>query len=400
MTNTTQPADLSAHAAEDAKSHGGRDLVLLCLAFFFIFLGPGATQQFLIPFMAKASARSHPQCSWILAGVYLSGLVWALLCGYTVRWIGARWSIVLGLLCYAGFSGCVYLWPSFWFVLAASLAWGWGAAAVWVSGPTRILENESPLRRGRASGIFFSAVFLGQALGVIGLGAIGEPRVIFGVAALIGLVGVACAWFVRAEETEIAMFHPTDTIAIMSDTRGKILCGLVFTSAMGFGMVLSPLGNAVQVKLGFGMIAKLTIWFYVGRLLIGWIAGWLTDKWGRIPVLAVAFFLGALGLGIAASSTSALALSAATLTLGIQAGMFHVPTTALVGDWIAPERRHLAFGALYAWKNLGISFAILGGERLRSAMGGDRVAFGSFAGIMVVCGVLTIIAGRVGEQTD
>ncbi len=400
MAHSTESSDLQAGPTEEAPSHGRRDLVLLSLAFFFIFLGPGATQQFLIPFMAKATGRLHSQCSWILAGVYMSGLVWALLCGYTVRWIGARWSIVLGLLCYAGFAGCVYLWPNFWFVFAAALAWGWGAAAVWVSGPTRILENESPLQRGRASGIFFSAVFLGQAIGVIGLGAIGDPRIIFGVAALIGLAGVACAWFVRAEKAEIAMFHPSDTIAIMSDTRGKILCALVFTSAMGFGMVLSPLGSAVQVKLGFGMIAKLTIWFYVGRLLIGWIAGWLTDKWGRIPVLSIAFFLGALGLGIAAGTTSALALSAATLTLGLQAGMFQVPTTALVGDWIAPERRHLAFGALYAWKNLGISFAILFGEQLRSVLGGDKVAFGVFAGIMAVCGVLTIFAGRLGAKAE
>ena len=398
--NSAPPCQPEDAAPQLNKSHGRHDLIVLSLAFFFIFLGPGATQQFLIPFLSDTSGFGHQACSWVPGSIYLSAMVWALLCGYTVRWLGARLAIVLGLATYAGFSACVYVWPSYWVALAAAVAWGWGAAAVWVSGPTRILENQSPFRRGRASGVFFSAVFLGQALGVIALGQLADARMIFGVAAAIGVCGVACACFVRAEQATIDTVRVTDTLTALRGVRGAILCALVLTSAMGFGVVLSPLCSSVESKLGFGRIATLTIWFYVGRLLIGWIAGWLTDTWGRIPVLATAFFLGAAGLGLATTSSSPTAFAAAALTLGIQAGMFQVPTMALVGDWIEPSRRHLAFGALYAAKNIGISFAIIFGQMLPKGPEGNRAAFAVFGLIMAVCGALTLVVGRMQSGDD
>ncbi len=374
---------------------GRRDLVLLSSAFFFIFLGPGATQQFLIPFLAAQTGRSHSDCSWILAAVYLSALVWALLCGYTVRWLGARRAIVAGLATYAGFSAAVFARPTFACALAAAVLWGWGAAAVWVSGPTRILENESPFQRGRASGIFFSAVFLGQAIGVIALGRITDARWIFGVAAVIGAAGVACAWFVRPGRVEVRVVKFTDAAAALASKRGAFLAGIALVSAMGFGVVLSPLCSSVDKRLGFGRIAELTIWFYVGRLVMAWAAGWLSDRWGRLQVLALAFLLGAGGLALAAWSAAPVMLAAAALALGMQAAMLQTPTMALVGDWIPPERRHLAFGALYAAKNLGVSFAILFGQDLREHLGGDPAAFGVFACIMACCAAAALAAARL-----
>ena len=62
--------------SQSEPGRSSRDLVVLCLAFFFIFLGPAATQQFLIPHLAEQTGRSHAACSWILAAVYLSAVVW------------------------------------------------------------------------------------------------------------------------------------------------------------------------------------------------------------------------------------------------------------------------------------------------------------------------------------
>jgi len=362
-----------------------------------IFFGPGATQQFTIPYVSEATGRGHGACSWILACLYLSALVWGLLSGYTVRWLGARMAIVLGLGTYTAFCVCVWLCPGFWAILAAAALWGWGAAAVWISGPTRILESESALRRGRASGIFYSSVYLGQALGVLALGWVGRTYgrpAIFAAAACIGLCANAASLSLRAREAEPTQARLLDALRVFRGLRGMILCMILLASSLGFGIVLSPLTSAVNESKGFGHISSLLVWFYIGRVAVGWIAGWFTDRLGRIPVLTFSFLLGALGLGLAAASTASYALALAALGLGLQAGIVHIPVMALVGDWVEPERRHLAFGALYAWRNLGVSAAILFGQGMRTWLGGDRAAFAVFAGVLVMCGLVSAIVFR------
>ena len=61
---------------------------------------------------------------------------------------------------------------------------------------------------------------------------------------------------------------------------------------------------------------------------------------------------------------------------------------------LEPERRHLAFGALYAWRNLGVSAAILFGQGLRTWLGGDRAAFAAFACVLAACGLVSAIVFR------
>ena len=56
-------------------------LVTLAFAFFCIFFGPAATQQFLIPIISKRTGLSSSVCSWVLASVYFSALVCRLFCG-------------------------------------------------------------------------------------------------------------------------------------------------------------------------------------------------------------------------------------------------------------------------------------------------------------------------------
>lgn len=382
------------------SSDGHHDLVVLSIAFFLIFLGPAAIQQFLIPYMSDNTGYDHRACSWILASVYLSAVVWRLLVGYTVHWLGVRGSLVFGLCTYTGFAACVYLWPNFWVVLIAAVVWGWGAAAIWVCGPTRILESQSALKRGRASGVFYSAVFLGQAVGVLLLGQLADRRSIFGVALLIGLLGNVAVLFLRPKQAQLPKPHMWDALSIMRTLRGAALCGLLFTSSMGFGIVLSPLTSTVTETKGFGMISALSIGFYIGRLAVSWLAGWLTDRLGRVPVLSCGFFLGAAGLAIAATSTTSVALAAAAFSLGLQAGILHIPIMAMVGDWIEPERRHIAFGALYAWGNFGRAFAIVFGQTMRTTLGGDRVAFGVFAAMMALCGLVSIVAGARSTTHD
>ena len=391
----------SQNDASTPTGDGHHDLIVLSLAFFFIFLGPAAVQQFLIPYMSDSTGYDHKACSWILAAVYLSAVVWRLLVGYTVHWLGGRGALVFGLCTYTAFAACVYLWPVYWVVLLAAVVWGWGAAAIWVAGPTRILESQSPLKRGRASGIFYSAVFVGQAAGVLMLGQLSDRRSIFGVAMLIGLLGNGAILFLRSKQANVPKPHVWDALSIMRTLRGAVLCALLFTSSMGFGIVLSPLTSTVTATKGFGMISALSIGFYIGRLAVSWFAGWLTDRLGRVPVLSCGFFIGAAGLAIAAASTKAVPIAAAAFSLGLQAGILHIPIMAMVGDWIEPERRHIAFGALYAWGNFGRAFAIVFGQTMRTTLGGDRVAFSVFAAMMALCGVLSLaVAGTQVSSQD
>jgi len=147
-----------------------RDLIVLSSTFFFIFLGAASFQQYLIPYTVRQTGQSHATCSWILASVYLSSIVWRILYPYTLEWIGTRGAIVGGFLTYTLFAVVALLSKSYPLLLISALIWGWGAAAIWITGPSQILESTSALRYGRASGIFYSAVYAGQGLGVYLLG--------------------------------------------------------------------------------------------------------------------------------------------------------------------------------------------------------------------------------------
>ena len=84
-----------------------RDLKVLSGAFFFLFMGAGAQQQFLLPYLREATSWGTMRYSSVLAAVYFSFMLWRLGIGYSIRALGEYRSIVLGSLTYTAFVATV-----------------------------------------------------------------------------------------------------------------------------------------------------------------------------------------------------------------------------------------------------------------------------------------------------
>lgn len=365
-----------------------RDLAVLSSSFFLIFMGAGAFQQYLIRFLKDVTGRTGPECSWVLATVYLSFLVWRIFAAYTIRWLGDQRSIFLGQVTYTLFLVFAIFTRDYWLLLGAAALWGWGASAMWIASSTQILDASARTRYGSASGVFYAATHLGQWLGVILMGWLfthGGWGPLLGVALGVSVLGnlVALAVprkYVAREEPRISK-----VFGVLRSPESKALALILFVSSAGFGLILSVFGTLLSTE----HLVWITSGFYGGRLVSSWYAGGISDRLGRRAVLVAGFALSAVGMLIGLLSGSSAALFAAALTLGVQSGTVPVAAMAMVGDFTDPSRRHLAFGAIYVWRDLGVALTILGSQQLVSRVG-QGVCFGAFAVLFAVCALVAM----------
>ncbi|MBI3946063.1 MAG: MFS transporter [Armatimonadetes bacterium] len=382
------PASLPAAGARGAEPVMSRDLAILSSSFFLIFMGAGAVQQYIIRYLQDVTGRSPAQCSWVLATIYLSFLVWRLFAAHTIAWLGDKRAIILGQLTYTLFVIFAITAREFWVLIAAAALWGWGASAMWIASSTQVLDATARTRYGTAAGVFYAASHLGQWLGVILLGWV---KTHYDWAALLW---VAAGLSIAANTVALAVprkFVPRETpriskvFGILRTPQTKALAVLLFVSSFGFGLLLSGFSTLVEPA----RIALVTSGFYGGRLVSSWYSGRISDRLGRRGVLVWGFALATIGMVAGASADSAWLLCAAALGLGVQTGTVPVAATAMIGDLIEPSRRHLAFGALYVWRDLGVAVAILGSQVIIGFLGGYRVCFGVFALLFALCAVLS-----------
>ncbi len=110
--------------------------------------------------------------------------------------------------------------------------------------------------------------------------------------------------------------------------------------------------------------------------------GWLSDRWGRKPVIVMGLLLFALGSGVAALSTTITGLIAGRLVQGL--GAIGSTTLAFISDVTHEEHRTRAMAAAGGFIGLSFGIAIVLGPLLARAIG--------LAGIFWLTGLLALAA--------
>jgi len=371
-----------------------RDLKVLSLAFFFIFMG-ASFQQFLIPYLQEATSWGRMKCSAILMVVYTAFIFWRIFVQYSIRALGDYLSIVLGSLTYSGFVATLYLAKQYPLLIIAAFVWGWGAASLWIVSSTQVLDAARKSRYGMASGIFYAATHAGFAVGVMVLGRMGErlgkDAVLLSALAAMG-IGNAVMLFVPRKRVE----RETDIRVIFSMMRTakvKIVGFFLFASSLGFGFLLGAFTGVAEER-SFTYLANAAVFFPLARFAISFAGGTISDKLGRAKTLILAFVISSLGLSLAGLWSNIVTAGFSAFGLGLQGGLVPVAAMAIIGDSAVRERRHLAFGALFVWRDLGVVFSVFLGQYLRSLLGGFRPCFLTFACIFLFCALLSIILVR------
>ncbi len=376
-------ADQSSRRDATAGQSGGTQVALLCGSFFFLFMGVAAVQQFLVPVLAERAHIAKTAASSIFALVYFSGPLWLALYAYYFNVLREKWCIVLAGCTYTLFGVLIYFAHDYRLAVLAAVLWGWGGETLWATGPAQVLNVSDPRRRGSISGLFQSATYSGQMLGVVLFGWImahagrdmlrgmSAADVMLLVAIGISLIGNLLSLFLRVKPKEAAPPRLGDALMALKRTAGRYLVLLSVANYLGWGLVLTSFTILVVDKFQLDKLAWIIMPYYVGRLLVAWIAGHTSDKVGRERVMLAGFVLGAVSLAAVALVTNVWVISAAALILGMQAAMVSVAMTAAVGDYIKPEERHLVFAGTNAWGYLTAGTTMILSPLLKDLLGGS-----------------------------
>ncbi len=104
--------------------------------------------------------------------------------------------------------------------------------------------------------------------------------------------------------------------------------------------------------------------------------------------------LSSLGLFLAGIWSNSFTIGISAFGLGLLGGLVPVAAMAIIGDSATKERRHLAFGALFFWRDMGVVFSLCLGQFLLARLGDFRLCFLIFACIFILCAFLSMILVR------
>ncbi|MGD8239397.1 MAG: MFS transporter [Armatimonadota bacterium] len=391
------------HGAPPATQRIPIDLLLLPIAFFFLFAGAGAQQTYLLAYLEEVAGWEPVKRAWVLAAVYLSFSFFRVANVYLLRSLADHLSILLGALTYLLFIFCVLLAPtSYPLLVIAAVVWGWGAAAVWSGSSTRMLDvTDTRERYGAASSFLYGGTHAGFLVGVVLLGML---RTRFGGFTVcwvaVNITAVAVLVLTRLPRRDIPRETPSlRALAGMAlSAKGATVGFFLLTSSLGFGLLIAALDEYVGGRHSARLVPFVLASFPAARLVVSFAGGILSDRFGRHRVFLAGFGLTAAGLiGCVIYEHPASVALAALFMGGLHAGI-PVAAMALIGDSADRGRRPLAYGALFVWRDLGIVVAILASRILQVHTGGFETVLLSFGVLFALCCIPAALLGRRAEE--
>ncbi|MBC7287457.1 MAG: hypothetical protein H5T86_05310, partial [Armatimonadetes bacterium] len=164
----------ATHPVTEAQAR--RRLVALAAAFVFLFMGAGAQQQYLVPYLTGALRWSDLSAGLAVAAVYIGEMVTRVPNLALVSGLPDSLLSFLGSLTYVLFPlavGLTYYSHSASLLLAAGLLWGWGGSCLWTGSSMQALRYGDALRgkrHGLSAGVLYVATDVGFFGGVLLLG--------------------------------------------------------------------------------------------------------------------------------------------------------------------------------------------------------------------------------------
>lgn len=399
-----EPEGTEIEVTADEAREARRRMTMLSAGFFLLFMGAGAQQLYIAPYLKDCTDWTDLMRGIVVATVYASMMVFRVLNVYLLRgWTYWRLTFV-GSLTYALFTiallGVHYL-PSFWLMLVAAAVWGWGAAAMWTGSTMQVLEAADRGKQyGLSNGILYGATHAGWLVGAAVLGIIyeqpGWPAYTMCLAAMV--ITMAGNVLVYLVPLGAGAFAPNPSLRelaeVMSRAKVRIASFLLTTSSLAFGFMLGVFADHVKTQYGEEYIWMTAVLYPGGKMILSIVGGALADRIGHGVTMAVGFISAAAGMWLAAQWDSVFAVGLAALALSLLNGTVPVVASAMVGDSADRSRRPVAYGALFSFRDLGVVIAAVWGKILMAGEGGFVETFNTFAVVFVLCGVAAAFMGR------
>jgi len=387
---------------EKQKSFISPNLIVLSSAFFFIFFG-SAHQQYLKPYFTELFGWGPIKGSVVIATVYISFMFWRLFVCYSIRLLGDFRSIILGAATYCLFVVALLLTDSFIGLFSMAVIWGWGAASLWITSGAQVLDASHESRYGAASGLFYTMIHLGFAIGIFAYGRILKHYRFMQLAhahnlrLIVTLIAMIIGNLIifRLPKRQIKREADLRQIFVFMKMPQFAIAGfLQFSSALGFGILLGLFSDYIKDEYGSAYLSITAFFYPLARAFLSFGGGALSDRLGRGMTLFISFVIGSIGLLIAGLWQGLVTAALAAFSLGFQGGLVPSISMALIGDDIKSQRRHLALGAVFFWRDLGVALALLLGPSLKLMLKSFQSTFGIFSIIFLACAVASVILIR------
>jgi MFS family permease len=273
---------------------------------------------------------------------------------------------------------------------------GVGWSSVTANASTLASEMSPPHRRGEALGLFGMAQSValagGPAFGLYLAGRFGYPAAFWSAVALAGL-GLAATLALRAPRVERRPLEAPRLHTLLSRDAVGPAALLVLHAFMYGGLITFLPLLATERRLGNpGLFFAV---YAAALLVLRGVAGRLSDRHGRPPVIAPGLVAGTSAMLLLAAAANLVEMLGAALLFAFAMGLVQ-PAALAWGMDLAAERRATAMATMIMAQDLGI---VLGGSLLGVAgtLGGYRVLFGAAAvpGVVALAGLL--VAWRAGR---
>lgn len=305
----------------------------------------------------------------------------------------------------------VYGWATaFVVLLIARLVWGGCWSLLRLGGFWSVLDDATDDNRGLLMGVYLAIVRMGSVLGAL-IGAVltdlfGHRLTLTLFAATMAVTGMI--WFVSTRDQRLSQRGRIDggvrvregMVAVLTDRRllvtgsGGLITGLVFsglvTASLGFflgerfGQEIAFLGIAIGVTSSTGLLlaAQWSLGLPLAPLL-----GYLSDRFGRLPLISGGFMLGALGLILLATASSLQLILIGVFFAFVAATALTVILSATAGDLAPPERRSAVMSSYVTFLDFGSALGPLIGLSFAS-LATLQAIYGSAAIVLLLAAVL------------
>ncbi|SFL14122.1 MFS transporter [Geodermatophilus ruber] len=304
--------------------------------------------------------------------VVLAGAV--LVAGPAQRRVGPRRLLVIaavlgggGLLLAAVVRGPVALWSGVALLFGAGGGLAYGVAV-------GLAARVPAARRGTATGVVVAAYAAGPVL--LGLVAPSALRAVGWRTCLAVLAVVVAALLAAAARLAPAgTAHPDGRPGRAAGVPRRVVSPLWLVFAGGTAPGLLLFAHAVPLaadrQLGPQAAGLAVSALAAGNLTGRLVAGWWSDRIGRVPALAAALAAAAVSVGLLAGPTAPPVVLAGFLGTGVAYGAVSSLVPAATGDRAGPDAFATAYGRVFTgWGLAGLLAPVAGGSLL--AVAGDR----------------------------
>lgn len=339
---------IAGNPRNDARSRLPADVWVLVAAAFAVAVGYGLVAP-VLPQFARSFDVSVTAASVVVSAFAFFRLVFAPAGGFLVDRMGERWVYMTGLLIVVVSTLATGLAQSYWQLLVFRGLGGLGSTMFTISAMALLTRISPPGARGRIAGLYATAFLIGNIGGpVIGglLAGFGMRIPFFVYAATLLIATAVVGVFLRgggrpttgdgAPEQEVL---PVAEALRHSGYRAALVSSFVNGwSSFGVRVAIVPLFAAANFDAGAGIAGTALASFAVGTASVISLAGWLSDRYGRRPLVIGGLLVSGVTTAVLGWCDTVPLLVAASVVAGMGAGVLNPAQQAAVADVIGSDR--------------------------------------------------------------